>query len=235
MRARDKYDIRAEIILETIENGFKKLGYASTIIEKIEREVVDSFDGTIGLNDIFTFIIKNNTYKGAIYLNIEQVDKYYRMPDHRLLPLFFNMMPIKIYNKFVLVKKHVVVNPGEFVRTSKSSMFFINKYHKPYYKDIKNLRKINRLNIFLKNTPLNMSIIEYDFYAFGGDGGAVTIFLKRDLLDDLIMQIDIDEIKNKENMLTIYYDKYKHLGLGTYSDFKNNMLFFKENYELIDY
>lgn len=27
MRARDKYDIRAEIILETIENGFEKLGY----------------------------------------------------------------------------------------------------------------------------------------------------------------------------------------------------------------
>lgn len=214
MRARDKCDIRAEIILETIENGFKKLGYPSTIIEKIEKiekVVTNSFDVDTGRNDIFIFIIRSGTYKDAIYLNIKDIDKYYRMPDHRLLPLFFNMMPMKIYG------------------------LFTKKYHKPYYKDIKNLRKINRLNIFLKNTPLNMSIIEYDFYAFGGNGGVVTVFLKRDLLVDLIVKIHIDEIKNKENMLTIYYDQYKHLGLGTYSDFKNNMLFFKENYELIDY
>ncbi len=211
MRARDKYDIRAEIILETIENGFKKLGYPSTMIEKIERDGVDSFDGAIGLNDIFAFTIRSDAYKDVIYLSIEDIDKFYWMPDHRLLPLFFNMLPMKIYG------------------------FFTKKYHKPYYKDIKNLRKINRLNIFLKNTPLNMSIIEYDFYAFGGNGGAVTVFFKRDLLVDLIVKIHIDEIKNKENMLTIYYDQYKHLGLGAYSDFKNNMLFFKENYELIDY
>lgn len=50
-----------------------------------------------------------------------------------------------------------------------------------------------------------MPIIEYDFYAFGGDGWAVTVFLKRDLLDDLIIKIDINEIKNKENYELIDY------------------------------
>lgn len=237
MRVRDKYDIRAEILVDTVHRGFSKLGYKNTIITKIERLVDNTERPYTGVNDVFVFHIQGNTLP-RIEIDIKTINKYYRLGSERVIELLFYKRVV-----YPVIPKIPKVNPYGWPFSEQDIYIYqpekrMAKYRKIYYSDLKNIRKIKKLNNFLKTLPLNMTIGFYEFNVMTGSNpmnNTIGIFIKRHHIDDASIYIKLETINKKEDLIILYYNMFNISDICSYEEFRNNIAYYVEATEIVDY